>query len=104
VLAKMRAACCREFVTETGRVGEATQTAYALALQFDLLPESLRAVAAKRLANEVRTRGHLTTGFVGTPYICHVLSRYGYMDEAYLLLNHHRYPTWLYPVNHGATT
>ena len=104
LLAKIKSAFCREFVTETGRVGEATQTAYALALQFDLLPESLRAVAAKRLANEVRTRGHLTTGFVGTPYICHVLSRYGYMDEAYLLLNHDQYPSWLYPVKQGATT
>ena len=102
--AKIKSAFCREFVTETGRVGEATQTAYALALQFDLLPESLRAVAAKRLANEVRTRGHLTTGFVGTPYLCHVLSRYGYLDEAYLLLNRDQYPSWLYPIKQGATT
>src|SRR6266702_1483796 len=104
LLAKIKSAFCREFVTETGRVGEATQTAHALALQFDLLPESLRAVAAKRLANEVRTRGHLTTGFVGTPYLCHVLSRYGYLDEAYLLLNRDQYPSWLYPVKQGATT
>src|SRR5437870_2991280 len=104
LLAKIKSAFCREFVTETGRVGEDTQTAYALALQFDLLPESLRAVAAKRLANEVRTRGHLTTGFVGTPYLCHVLSRYGYLDEAYLLLNRDQYPSWLYPIKQGATT
>jgi len=54
-------------VTAAGRVGENTQTAYAVALQFDLLPEALRAEAARRLAAEVRTRGHLTTGFVGTP-------------------------------------
>src|SRR6266446_6653290 len=104
LLAKIKSAFCREFVTETGRVGEATQTAYALALQFDLLPEGLRAVAAKRLADEVRTRGHLTTGFVGTPYLCHVLSRYGYLDEAYLLLNRDQYPSWLYPIKQGATT
>ena len=68
-------------VSENGRVAEDTQTAYAVALQFDLLPENLRVVAAKRLAQEVRTRGHLTTGFVGTPYLCHVLSRYGYLDD-----------------------
>jgi alpha-L-rhamnosidase len=104
LLARIKSAFCREFVTETGRVGEDTQTAYALALQFDLLPETLRAVAAKRLANEVRTRGHLTTGFVGTPYLCHVLSRYGYLDEAYLLLNRDQYPSWLYPIKQGATT
>jgi len=104
LLARIKKAFCREFVTETGRVGEDTQTAYALALQFDLLPDELRPVAAKRLAQEVRRRGHLTTGFVGTPYLCHVLSRYGYLDEAYMLLNREEYPSWLYPVKTGATT
>jgi alpha-L-rhamnosidase len=52
----------------------------------------------------VRRRKHLTTGFLGTPYLCHVLSRYGYADEAYLLLNREEYPSWLYPVKQGATT
>jgi len=104
LLARIKSAFCREFVTETGRVGEATQTAYALALQFDLLPEKLRPIAARRLAEEVRTRGHLTTGFVGTPYLCHVLSRYGYLEEAYRLLNRDQYPSWLYPIRQGATT
>ncbi|MDX2032486.1 MAG: glycoside hydrolase family 78 protein [Blastocatellia bacterium] len=103
-LAKIKEAFRREFVTETGRVGEDTQTAYALALQFDLLPESMRPLAAGRLAREIRERKHLTTGFVGTPYLCHVLSRYGYLDEAYLLLNREEYPSWLYPVKQGATT
>ncbi|HEV8369436.1 MAG TPA: glycoside hydrolase family 78 protein [Pyrinomonadaceae bacterium] len=101
---KIRTAFQREFVTERGRVGEDTQTAYVLALQFDLLPEPLRPVAAERLARDVRNRKHLTTGFLGTPYICHVLSRYGYLDEAYLLLNREDYPSWLYPVKQGATT
>jgi len=101
---RVRTAFQREFVTATGRVGENTQTAYAVALQFDLLPEPLRAAAAGRLAQEVRQRKHLTTGFVGTPYLCHVLSRYGYLNEAYLLLNREQYPSWLYPVKQGATT
>ena len=101
---KIRNAFQKEYVTERGRVGEDTQTAYVLALEFDLLPESLRSIAAERLAREVRTRGHLTTGFLGTPYLCHVLSRYGYLKEAYLLLNRDQYPSWLYPVKQGATT
>jgi alpha-L-rhamnosidase len=103
-LAKIQQAFRAEFVSERGRVGDASQTAYVLALQFDLLPEALRPIAAKRLAEEVRTRKHLTTGFLGTPYLCHVLSRYGYLDEAYLLLNREEYPSWLYPVKQGATT
>ena len=50
-------------------------------------------MAARRLAEDVRARKHLTTGFLGTPYLCHVLSRYGYLDEAYLLLNREEYPS-----------
>ena len=104
LFAKIKDAFQKEYVTRTGRVAEDTQTAYVLALQFDLLPEELRATAAKRLAGDVRSRGHLTTGFLGTPYICHVLTRFGYLDEAYLLLNREQYPSWLYPVKQGATT
>ena len=104
LLSKIKTAFRREFVTETGRIGENTQTAYALALYFDLLPDELRPVAAKRLAEEIRSFKHLTCGFVGTSYLPHVLSRYGYMEEAYFLLNREQYPSWLYPVKQGATT
>jgi alpha-L-rhamnosidase len=104
LFARIKTAFLKEFVSERGRVGEDTQTAYVLALHFDLLPEQLRPLAAERLARDVRSRKHLTTGFLGTPYICHVLSRYGYLDEAYLLLNREEYPSWLYPVKQGATT
>ncbi|HSK10192.1 MAG TPA: glycoside hydrolase family 78 protein [Vicinamibacterales bacterium] len=103
-LGRIKEAFVREFVTATGRVGENTQTAYALALQFDLLPENLRARAAERLARDVQARGHLTTGFLGTPYLSEVLTRYGYLDEAYKLLNRREYPSWLYPITQGATT
>ncbi len=102
---KIKAAFTAEFVSPNGRVGPNSQTSYVLALHFDLLPEDLRPKAAARLAEEVRKFGyHLTTGFVGTPYLCHVLSRFGYTDLAYELLNQESYPSWLYPVKKGATT
>ena len=104
LLAKIRGAFRSKFVTSDGQVGEGTQTAYVLALDFDLLPEAIRPLTAKRLADDVRTRGHLTTGFLGTPHLLNVLSRFGYYNEAYLLLNREEYPSWLYPVKHGATT
>jgi alpha-L-rhamnosidase len=103
-LAKIKTAFNREFVTSAGRVGENTQTAYALALQFDLLPDELRPLAAQRLVEDVRQRKHLTTGFLGTPFLCEVLARFGYLEEAYMLLNREQYPSWLYPVKQGATT
>ncbi len=101
---KVKAAFLKEFVTPNGRLSSNTQTAYALALEFGLLPESLRASAAARLAADVRKFKHLTTGFLGTPVLCQVLSDYGYLDEAYMLLNRTEYPSWLYPVTKGATT
>ena len=94
-----------EYVTPSGLISSDTQTAYVLALQFDMLPESLRQQAAHRLvANIEQYDNHLTTGFLGTPYICHVLSRFGYTDVAYALLMNETYPSWLYPVKNGATT
>ncbi|WP_202795982.1 glycoside hydrolase family 78 protein [Opitutus terrae] len=102
---RIKVAFNREFVTPSGRVGEATQTAYVLALQFDLLPEDKRPEAARRLAADVKRFGnHLTTGFLGTPYLCRVLSDHGQLDTAYALLNQDTYPSWLYPVSQGATT
>lgn len=102
---RVKAAFDAEFVTPAGRIGPNTQTAYVLALHFDLLPEPVRLLAAQRLAEEVKQAGyHVTTGFVGTPYLCHVLSRYGFVDVAYKLLEQEGYPSWLYPVTQGATT
>jgi alpha-L-rhamnosidase len=95
----------KEYSTPNGRLVSSTQTAYTLALHFDMLPESLRAQAAEKLVDNVKSYGnHLTTGFLGTPYLCHVLSRFGYTDVAYNLLMQESYPSWLYPVKMGATT
>jgi alpha-L-rhamnosidase len=49
-------------------------------------------------------KDHLTTGFLGTPYLCQVLTRFGHTDVAYKLLLQETYPSWLYPVKMGATT
>ncbi len=101
----IRDAFNREFVSSTGRVGENTQTAYALAIAFDLLPDSLVSTAADRLARDVASREHhLTTGFLGTPYLLHVLDATGHIADAFALLTQRTYPSWLYPITRGATT
>jgi alpha-L-rhamnosidase len=105
LLKDIKKAFQNEFVTNSGRVGPNTQTAYVLALQFDMLPESQREQAVDRLVDNIKRYGyHLTTGFLGTPYLCHVLSRFGREDMAYELLMQDAYPSWLYPVTMGATT
>lgn len=104
LLKNIKNAFQKEFVTPNGRLASNTQTAYSLALAFDLLPESIAKKAAERLANDVRSFKHITTGFVGTPLISNVLTEYGYTGLAYMLLNRKEYPSWLYPITMGATT
>jgi alpha-L-rhamnosidase len=101
----VRAAFVDRFVSPDGRVHGDTQTAYLLALGFDLLPEDLRQSAAEHLASDVRHRGcRLTTGFVGVSLLCPVLADAGYVDTAYALLQQTEYPSWGYSIRHGATT
>ncbi|MVN77531.1 Bacterial alpha-L-rhamnosidase [Hymenobacter sp. HMF4947] len=105
LLQRIKAAFVREYVTGGGALLSNTQTAYVLALHFDMLPENLRQQAAERLVQNVAEYDtHLTTGFLGTPYLCEVLSRFGHPDVAYRLLLQKTYPSWLYPVTMGATT
>ena len=95
-----------EFVTPTGRMASDAQTAYALALRFDLLPtDAQRARAASRLAELVRREDYcIGTGFVGTPLVCDALVDAGFVDDAYHLLLQTKCPSWLYPITMGATT
>jgi alpha-L-rhamnosidase len=105
LLQRVKKAFRNEYVTGSGRLISSTQTAYVLALHFDMLEPHHRAYAAERLVeNVISYNYHITTGFLGTPYICHVLSRFGYADIAYKLLFQESYPSWLYPVKMGATT
>jgi alpha-L-rhamnosidase len=93
------------FVDSDGGLKVRTQTAYVLALHFDLLRESNRTAAVDALVRDIELRGsHLSTGFVGTPYLNHVLTRFGRAEVAYALLHQRTFPSWLYPVTQGATT
>ncbi|TVQ17054.1 MAG: hypothetical protein EA382_19360 [Spirochaetaceae bacterium] len=94
-----------EYVTANGRILGDTQTAYTIALAFDLLPEEQRPAAVNRLVRMLERRDfRMTTGFVGTVKLCPVLARYGRADVAYKLLLQEAFPSWLYTVNQGATT
>lgn len=92
-----------EYFSPAGRCCADTQTGLVLALQNDLSPDPEK--CRTRLAEKLRqSNGKLQTGFVGTPFLCHVLSRNGMEGQAYSLLLNEEYPGWLYEVNLGATT
>lgn len=103
--ASVRDAFVAEFWTKADRLSSDTQTAYLLALAFDLLPEEKRPAAVDNLIRLLREAdNHLRTGFVGTPLLNATLSRFGHLDLAYEILLKETYPGWLYSIHQGATT
>lgn len=80
-----------------------TQTEHVLAV-WSGLSENPQKTADDLAEMIIKDGARIRTGFVGTPQILHVLSRYGHTDLAYTLLLRKKYPSWLYPVEKGATT
>ncbi|HNB53579.1 MAG TPA: family 78 glycoside hydrolase catalytic domain, partial [Anaerolineales bacterium] len=103
---KARTAFAREYITPSGRMMNDAETAYALALAFNLLPTTeQRHHTGARLNELVRESGYtIRTGFVGTPLMCDALCNTGHFVAAYRLLLQQENPSWLYPVTMGATT
>lgn len=95
-----------KYVSSTGLLVGDTQTALALAIVYDLIDDSAQlATAGARLARLVRkSRFQVSTGFAGTPIITHALTKAGYPQLAYRMLQEKSCPSWMYPITMGATT
>lgn len=102
---KTKCAIQNAYYTKDGKCKVETQTGYILALAMDLIDTEVRPFVATELVKLLQENNmHLKTGFVGTPFLCKVLSNAGYSQEAYELLFQKDYPSWLYQVDMGATT
>lgn len=102
---KIKSRFAEEYVDEEGHVAGESQGAYSIALFYDLVPENLRERCFEHLLkciDEYDTR--LSTGFITTPMMMQLLVEFGREDVAYELLTSHRFPSWLYIVDNGATT
>jgi alpha-L-rhamnosidase len=103
--AGIRAAFNAAFVGPDGTIQGYTQGSYALALQFGLVPEELRAKAAQHMVDGFESyHGSLSTGFHATGPLMLQLVENGYLADAYRLLNNRTMPSWGYLIDHGATT
>ncbi|MGC4031739.1 MAG: glycoside hydrolase family 78 protein [Tepidisphaeraceae bacterium] len=101
---EVRVAWQKKYIADGDLIAK-TQTGYVLALHFKLVPSELRQRFVDLLVKDIESRDmHLSTGFVGTPYLTHVLTDGGRADVAYALLTQKTFPGWLFPVTHGATT
>jgi alpha-L-rhamnosidase len=93
------------FVKEDGSVSGDTQTGYLATIFTGIAPRSLRANLVDRLVKNIEAHGnHLTTGFLGTPFLLSVLEENNHSDLAFKLLLSDTYPSWGYMVKMGATT
>lgn len=105
VYSKIRQAFQQAYVKEDGTVGSGSQTSYVAALYMKLLPPEREPAAVDKLVQNIEAHnGHLTTGFLGTPYLLFVLANHGRLDVAYQLLLNDTYPSWGYMIRKGATT
>jgi alpha-L-rhamnosidase len=103
--ASIRNAFQKAYVKPDGTVGTGTQTSYVVALHMKLLPPELEQPAVDKLVASIKAHdNHLTTGFLGTPYILFALANHGQLDTAYQLLLNDTYPSWGYMIKKGATT
>ncbi|MBR1609610.1 MAG: family 78 glycoside hydrolase catalytic domain, partial [Kiritimatiellae bacterium] len=81
------------------------QTPALFALKLGVLEPGPAAAARDALFASIREHGtRLKTGFLGTAMLLDVLTDLGATDLAYSLLLQHEWPSWLYPVDQGATT
>jgi alpha-L-rhamnosidase len=82
------------------------QTLYAVFLCFDVLPEKDRKSALDSLlkAIDCAPAGHFTVGIFGLKYIFEALSKYGYANKVFEIVNSTAFPGWGFMVNNGATT
>jgi len=102
---KIAAAYRMAFVKDDGSVAGDTQTGYLATLFTGIAPDSLRAGMVDRLTKNIHAHGdHLTTGFLGTPFLLFVLDENQRTDLAFKLLLSETYPSWGYMVKKDATT
>lgn len=93
------------FVDKNVRIKGNTQSAYALALNFDLLPKEKQTFAFEHLIECIEEYDYrISTGFVTTIMLMKELVRRGRVDIAYNLIESERFPSWIYSIDQGATT
>ena len=105
VVQNIRRAFQKAYIKDDGEVGTGTQTSYVVALYTKMAPEALEPMLVDKLVKDIEARNwHLSTGFLGTPFLLFTLADHGRSDVAYRLLLNDTYPSWGYMLSKGATT
>ena len=105
LIENIRTAYQKAYIKHDGKVLGGTQTAYVVTLYTKLAPPKLEGAMVNKLVADIQSRDwHLSTGFLGTPFLLFTLADHGRADVAYRLLLNETYPSWGYMLSKGATT
>ncbi len=105
LFAQIKTAFKEEFILSSGLLEGNSQSAYVLALQFNLLSDEERSKAIKNLMRRIKIQNHvLSTGLHASGKILSVLGENGHKDKAYELLQTDKYPSWGFQIARNATT
>lgn len=101
----IRKAFIEEYEDENGKMEPDIQGIYIIALKNDLVTDEVRPKMVGHLRDLIEKNNYcLDTGFLSVLFLMDVLCENGCRDLAYKLLFQTRCPSWLYEVEHGATT
>ena len=100
---EIRESIIGEYFSKSGRLAADTQTAYVLALAFDVCPNKEKLIAGfrDRLRKDLY---RMKSGFTGTPLMIRTMFENGMEEEAYRLIFNEKCPGWMYQIELGATT
>lgn len=102
---KIKDAFAKEVITKKGKMREKFMGAYVIPIAFDLVPEEYQTNFAEELIDSIERNNYcLDTGFLATPFLLSALQKIGRIDLAFKLLYQTKCPSWLFEVDHGATT
>jgi alpha-L-rhamnosidase len=82
------------------------QLSQVMPLLFGIVPDGREKLVMEKLIDLIvnKNRGHLDTGFTGTPLLFKLLTQKGYAELAYTIATQEDHPGWFYMLRHGATT
>ncbi len=93
------------FDPATGKVAEGSMGAQAFALWLGILPEAYTEAAARVMHEDLIAHNYkFTTGNLNTRYLMDMLTRYGYVDDAWQIITSEEYPSLGFMIQHEATT
>ena len=102
---RVRAAFYEEFCDADGKLGQEMQGNYTLALKYHMVPAEVEPKLAAHLNDMLCENGYLMdAGFMSVAFFLDMLMDYGYEETAWKVLWQKQCPSWLYEVEHGATT